>query len=179
MMAKIRPNKAYRQLDKPAYTRKSKYRRKSFVKGIPGSKIVKFNMGNRKGKFNYRISIFSKNDIIIRHNALESARVVANKYLTQKVGKENYFMKIKPFPHHVMRENPIAGGAGADRYSSGMRQSFGKPIGFAARVKEGQELVIVEVNKSNVDHAREALRKVSHKLPCKCRVEIEQIQTES
>jgi large subunit ribosomal protein L10e len=171
-MAKIRPGKTYRDMDKPAYTRKSKYRRKSFVKGIPGSKIVMFDMGNKKGSFEYRLVISAKSDVVIRHNALEAARIVANKFMNVKAGKENYHIKIKTFPHHILRENPIAGGAGADRYSSGMRQSFGKPIGYAARVNKGQEIMYVRCNQSHVKFAKEALRKVSHKLPGKCSVEI-------
>ncbi|MBI4170413.1 MAG: 50S ribosomal protein L16, partial [Candidatus Aenigmarchaeota archaeon] len=31
----------------------------------------------------------------------------------------------------MLRENALATGAGADRFQSGMRQSFGKPVGTA------------------------------------------------
>ncbi len=57
--------------------------------------------------------------------------------------KTDYKFKIKVYPHHHIRENPLASGAGADRMSTGMKKSFGKVIGLAARVKEGQEVMEV------------------------------------
>ena len=42
------------------------------------------------------------------------------------------------YPHHVLRENKQATGAGADRVSQGMRCAFGKNVGTAARVKRAK-----------------------------------------
>jgi len=174
-MARLRSGKCYRAPKNKAYTRKSKYQKKSFVKGIPGSKIVMFDMGDRSNpeRFAKKVSLIVDGDVQIRHNALEASRVAVNKHLNKKLGKKNYYFKIKAYPHHVMRENPIAGGAGADRYSTGMgKKPFGKPIGYAARLKKGQEIMYVRVNEHNIAHAKEALRKSSHKLPVKCRIVI-------
>lgn len=171
-MASLRKGKAYRDADKPPYTRKSKYRQKNFIKGIPGSKIVKFDDGNRKGVFTHVISIVSERSVNLRHNALEAARVSANKFLTTKLGNDNFFMKIKPYPHNIMRENPIAGGAGADRYSTGMSLAFGKPIGYAARVRAGQEVVYLKVNENNISLAKQAIKKMTSKLSGKYTVVI-------
>ena len=46
-----------------------------------------------------------------------------------------YFFQLRIYPHHILRENPLAAGAGADRMSTGMKCAFGKPISVAARVK--------------------------------------------
>jgi len=169
-MARLRPARAYRHLKRP-FTRKSKYRKNDYVGGVPGSKVTLYDMGAKGEKFSHRVILYSKNDILIRHNALESARVAANKFLSNKVGKKGYHFKILVYPHHVMRENPLATGAGADRFSTGMKKSYGKSIGRAARVKNGQRLLWVNVNKTDVSFAMEALRKAGHKLPCQCTLE--------
>jgi len=49
--------------------------------------------------------------------------------------------------------------AGADRLSSGMRHSYGKPIGVAARVDIGQVLLSVRAKDANEPHVIEAIRR--------------------
>ena len=63
-------------------------------------------------------------------------------------------------------------GAGADRYQTGMRLSFGNPIGLAARVKEKQRLVEVRFSKGKEGVVKKALKIASSKLPVKCKIEI-------
>ena len=46
-----------------------------------------------------------------------------------------------------------------------MRQAFGKPVAVAARMKKKRIIILVEVNEKHVSHAKEALRKASHKMP--------------
>ena len=82
-------------------------------------------------------------------------------------------MKILVYPHHVIREKPIATGAGADRYSQGMRQSFGKPAGNAVQVKVNQRLVMLKVNKENLEVAKLALRKAGLKISTTVKISIE------
>ncbi|MBN2458267.1 50S ribosomal protein L16 [Candidatus Woesearchaeota archaeon] len=168
-MAKIRKFCAYRRLERP-YTRKSKYRKLSFIKSTPHSKIVRFECGNLKDKFEKKVDLVSKNALQIRHNAIESARLSSNRMLEKNLGKVGFRLSIRIYPHHVLRENPLASGAGADRMSTGMKMSFGKPIGSAARVKEGQTLLTVSVNKNNVDLAKKALKRASYKFPCPCSI---------
>ena len=117
-------------------------------------------MGNTKGDYEYIIELITKDSMQIRHNALEAARVVAHKFLSKKLGEQKFFMKILKYPHQVYREKPIATGAGADRYSQGMRLAFGKPAGKAVITKPGMKLVEVRVNKENVEIAKEALKKL-------------------
>ena len=168
-MARIRKFKAYQNLERP-YTRISKFTKKNFVRGgRPNMKIIKFDMGNTKGKFDSIVKLNSKKSMNIRHNALESARMTSNRLLEKTLLKA-YHMKIKVYPFHVLRENPLAAGAGADRMSTGMKKSFGKVIGCAARVREGQTLIEVRVNKDDVKVAKEALKRAAKKFPCGCKV---------
>jgi len=68
-------------------------------------------------------------------------------------------------------------GAHADRLQQGMRRSFGKAIGTAARVKPGQTLIIVRVKAAAVELAKESLKRGSAKLPIPCRIVVEKIQS--
>ena len=86
----------------------------------------------------------ARNSVQVRNNALEAARVASHKVLEKGIGVENYFLKILIYPHHVLRENALATGAGADRFQTGMRKSFGKPISTAARVKANQNMIEVD-----------------------------------
>jgi len=63
--------------------------------------------------------------------------------------------------------------AGADRLQEGMRRSFGKPSGRAARLRAGQSILDLYVNQAHVDLAKEALRVSSSKLAATCRVVVE------
>jgi len=167
----LRPGRCYRKVKRP-YTRISQRRpRKSYVKGVPGSKINRFETGDPKRDFPVAFTLISKDDVQIRHNALESARTNANKYLMNTLGRDEYFLKILVYPHHVMRENPMATGAGADRLQEGMRRSFGKPVGFAAQVKSGQRVITIKVPEGKGDVAKEALRRAKFKLPCRAKIE--------
>lgn len=169
-MAGLRKAKCYRKVVR-AYTRKSKYKSKSFVKGVPNSKIVKYDQGNLKKEFEGHVCLFTKEKIQIRHNALEAARVVINRHLSRNMGN-NYHLKLRVYPHHVLRENKMLTGAGADRMQSGMSHSFGKPIGTAAQLKKNQKIFSVYIDKKDVEAAKAALEKAFHRLPCKCGVEI-------
>ena len=149
------------------------YVRREYMGGVPGSKIALFDMGNLSKDFPVSLSLVAKEACQIRHNALEAARIFANRYLVQEVGRNNFHLKIRLYPHHVLRENKIASGAGADRVSSGMRHAFGKAVGTAARVKPGQKVLSVGIEGQNFEPAKEALRRASYKLPTPCKVVID------
>ena len=163
-MAKVRKFVAYRRLERP-YTRRSKYAERSFIRANPHIKIVKFDMGNTTKDFPAKVYLVAKSDLQIRHNALESARLASNRYLEKKLGKMGFHLKLNVYPHHILRENPLASGAGADRLSTGMKMSFGKPIGAAAQIRKNQRIFSVGVEKEHLEVAKEALRKASTKLP--------------
>jgi len=168
-MARLRKGNAYRKLERP-YTRKSKYKKLQYVRATPTSKVVRYEAGNLTKDFKSAAFLHTKEALQIRHNSIESARLAANRWLEGNLGKSGYKLKIRIYPHHVLRENPLASGAGADRMSTGMKKSFGKAIGIAAQVKSGQILFEADVDEQNIEVARKALKRASYKLPCSCSV---------
>ncbi len=173
----LRPGRCYRW-DSPAYTRVSNNPQDSFITGIPGLKVVHYNMGNPKGDFDIEISVVTKEKIQIRHNALEAARMAINRSLEKSLGKGNYYFRIRVYPHHVMRENVMATGAGADRIQSGMRNAFGKPVGRAARLKKGKTVFSVYTNndEKSINNVKDALKKGISKLPGYMEINIREIK---
>ena len=170
-MARIRKFVSYRNLERP-YTRTSKYKEKSFIRMNPNLRVVAFETGTPQKKFQYTLKLISKDNLQIRDNALESAKQTSNRLLEKSIGTSAYHLKIKPYPHHVLRENPIAAGAGADRFSTGMQKSFGKPVGVAAQIKKGQTIFQVSVDKAHLDLAKTALTRASKKLPSSCTIQL-------
>jgi len=170
----LRPGRTMRRIERP-YTRVSKkVPRKSYVVGVPFPKTHQFEMGTRTGDYNATLYLVGKNAVQIRDNALEASRIVTHKFLETKLGLTNYFLKILVYPHQVVREKPIAKGAGADRYSQGMRLSFGKPSTLAVQAKENQRLFMLKINKGNLEIGKRALKKTGLKLPTPTRIEIEE-----
>ncbi|MHA1131782.1 MAG: 50S ribosomal protein L16, partial [Candidatus Helarchaeota archaeon] len=110
------------------------------------------------------------------HLSLEAARVSANRKLRKYIGREGYFFFFLVYPHHVVREHRLMAFAGADRLQDGMRKSFGKPFGTAARVKRDQKLMSVKVNKKHLDIAKKAFRVARMKFPQPSRIEIIQLK---
>jgi large subunit ribosomal protein L10e len=159
----------YREVKGQAYTRKK------YIRGSPSSKIVKFTMGDTSGSYKYQARLIAEKAVQIRHNALESARIAANRVLNEKLGN-SYLLKILPYPHVVLRENKMIFGAHADRLQDGMRNAFGKAIGLAARVKPGQSLIIANVNEEGLKAAATALKRGGAKLPTPCRVVIKKLE---
>lgn len=166
----LRPGRCYSRFDTPPYTRKE------YIPGVPQPKITKFVMGDPKFQGDYKVSLIVTEAGQIRHNALESLRTNVLKQLTTSLGENKFLFVVKVYPHHVLRENKLMAFAGADRLQDGMRLSFGKPIGTAARVYPGQEIAYVIVKKDGVDKAKRALEIGSKKIPFPCRIEIEQLQ---
>jgi large subunit ribosomal protein L10e len=145
------------------------YTRRKYMGGIPGSKIVKFTMGNPSREFPYTVELVNIKDGQIRHNALEAARIAANR-LMEPLGRENFFLKIVPYPHQVLREHKRINVAQADRFQEGMKGAYGKPVGVAARLKEGSQVLIAGVEEANLEVAKEALKRASDKFPVPCRI---------
>jgi large subunit ribosomal protein L10e len=160
-----KPNRMYRQIRGQVYTRRE------YMGGVPPCKIAQF-CGGTAGKYQYALTLIVEEPCQIRDMAFESARVSATKYLQEKAGM-NFFLRIRPYPHAVLREHKQATGAGADRVSSGMRAAFGKAVGQAVRVAPGRKLITIEVNKEHFESAKVAIRKARMKLPTPCKVLVE------
>ena len=152
-----KPAVMYRQVKGMAYTRRK------FMGGVPNSRIQQFDMGNLKDEFPVTLSLKVKNRVQIRHTSLEAGRIAANRVLSKEAGVANYHMKVRVYPHIVLRENKLATGAGADRVSSGMRSAFGKNVGTAARLECNQVIMTVSCTPQVFNTAKLALWKASMK----------------
>ncbi|MFQ3317338.1 MAG: large subunit ribosomal protein L10e [Candidatus Poseidoniaceae archaeon] len=165
-----KPASMYRRLKGPAYTRRK------YIGGVPNNRIQSFHSGNRvaaeTGQFKVIMELRADNDCQIRHTALEAARVISNSTIRNIAGTQGYALRVHTFPHHVLRENKQATGAGADRVSQGMRCAFGKNVGTAARVRRGQRVMSLQVNPEHYLTARDAMRKASMKFPTPCTVRL-------
>jgi len=165
----MRPNKCYRNLSRTAYTRRE---------FIPKAKIIplirKFSIGNIKESFNTSLKLIALKDVQIGENALESIRVILTRDMSL-IGEGNYSILIKPYPFHYVREHGLIGVGKAERIVKGMRHSFGKPQQQLARVKKGQEVVIIKVidDPIAIQLAKRTLEKITKKLPKDYRIVFE------
>lgn len=167
----LRKGSAYSKRYARPYTRVSKKSGKSYIKTVPNAKIVKFKMGDIKGfdngKYPIQIHVISKENIQLRDNAIEAVRQYFNRFLQIRVGKE-FYLEVKVHPHHILRENKMLTGAGADRMQTGMSRAFGKTMGRAALVKIGQTLFILGVKTPKQEiEARKLIRSAKARLACK------------
>jgi len=167
----LRKASAYSKRYARPYTRVSKKRGKSYIKTVPNAKIVKFKMGDIKGfdngEYPIQIHVLSKENCQLRDNGIEAVRQYFNRFLQLKVGKE-FYLEVKVHPHHILRENKMLTGAGADRMQTGMSRAFGKTMGRAALVNVGQTLYILGVKtpKGEIE-ARKLIRSAKARLTCK------------
>ncbi|HTT34435.1 MAG TPA: 50S ribosomal protein L16 [Thermoplasmata archaeon] len=160
-----KPARMYRSIEGQIYTRHE------YMGGIPVCRVTQFDTGNLKEHFPLMISLEGEEAAQVRDIALEAARVSAVRVL-EKMAPNGYHLKVRRYPHQILREHKMAMGAGADRISDGMRRAFGKPVGHAVRAQIGATLMTIYTSPENLPHAKEALRKASHKLPTPTRVVI-------
>ena len=164
-----KPGSMYRNVRQRSFTRRK------YMGGVPGSQVIHYDMGDKANtSFPIKLSLLAEEKCQIRHTALEAARITANRHLIADAGKMGFYMKLRVYPHEVLRENKQATGAGADRVSSGMRRAFGKNVGTAARVEPMQKIFTVAVEKQNFQAAKKALWHAGQKLPTPCRIVIDE-----
>jgi large subunit ribosomal protein L10e len=77
------------------------YNRREYMGGVPASRITQFVSGNKKGFFPIQLWLLANESCQIRHTALESARITANRALEKNAGMSDYRLKIRVYPHHV------------------------------------------------------------------------------
>ena len=166
----LRPGHCYRHTRDRAYTRHATtVQSKDHIGAVPGLRTRQFNMGNGQKEFDTVCDLIikvPKNGVQIRDNALESSRLMINRGLIKLVGKEDFFLKLRVYPYHILRENKQAQGAHADRIQKGMSHAFGKVIGRAMRGRNGQKIFSVLVMDEKKEAAREALLRANARLPC-------------
>jgi large subunit ribosomal protein L10e len=149
---------------------------KVYSPGAPNSKIARFSTGQASPDYDYLLQLVSTEKVQIRHNAIEAARVAANKKMTP-IGETAYFLQVKVYPHVILRENKMIATAGADRLQEGMRKAYGKPIGLAARVMPGSVILELHAKSENLAVAKQAMRSASTKLPMPTTVRIESLKS--
>lgn len=159
-----KPASMYRDITQMAFTRKE------YTGGIPQSTLLQFESGTPQRDFPVIMLLLTNERMQVRSQALEAGRISCNRHLEKHVGKNNFYFKVRLIPHHILRENKQATGAGADRVSQGMRRAFGTNVGQAARVKQDQAIYELRTTPEFGMHCKEALRKAGMKMPTPCRV---------
>merc|ERR1711939_1204747 len=157
-----RPARCYR------YCKNKPYPKSRFNRGVPDAKIRIFDLGNKKADvmaFPVHIVMVSDELEQVGSEALEAARISANKYMAKMCGKESFHMRIRAHPYHVTRINKMLSCAGADRLQTGMRGAYGKPDGLVSRIDIGEPIISIRCKEQNYEHAYEALRRSKMKFP--------------
>ncbi len=157
-----RPARCYR------YCKNKPYPKSRYNRGVPDPKLRIYDSGNKKAGvevFPFTVHLISDEKEQIGSEALEAARIACNKHMMIRIGKDNYHLRIRVHPWHVVRINKMLSCAGADRLQQGMRQAWGKSYGKVCRVKIGQPLISVRLKAPNVRCAMESFRKASMKFP--------------
>lgn len=157
-----RPARCYRYCGGKTWP-KSRYNR-----GVPDPKLRIYDIGNKRAAwdaFPLCVHLVSDEREQLSSEALEACRIACNKYMVKTCGKDNFHMRIRVHPWHVIRINKMLSCAGADRLQAGMRRAFGKPYGKVCRVKIGQTLMSIRTYASNIQHCLEALRRTRMKFP--------------
>ncbi len=176
IMARLRPARTCRDIHSQAWARFSlKKPRKNYVRSLPRTSLLHFNMGKNKSEFDLVATLDAENYIQLRSNSLESARQIINKFLETQI-PGNYYMRVVTYPHSVIREHKMATGAGADRISQGMAHSFGRPVSIAARIKKGQSVLVLKSMKQNRQTVVHALKRGIAKLSGSYKIKINEIK---
>ena len=117
-----KPARMYREIEGQVYTRRE------YMGGVPVCRVTQFDTGNLRTAFPWALSLATEEAAQVRDVALESARVSAVRVL-EKAAPNEYHLKVRRFPHQILREHKMATGAGADRISdwdaTGVREGRG------------------------------------------------------
>jgi large subunit ribosomal protein L10e len=157
-----RPARCYRVCGGKPWP-KSRYNR-----GVPDSKIKAFDIGSKKASYDELpmcIHLVSKEMEQYSSEAMEAARIAANKVLNNVSKKEGFHIRTRIHPFHVIRINKMLSCAGADRLQTGMRGAFGKPYGKVARVNIDQIILSIRCRDQYLEAAKIALYRASKKFP--------------
>merc|ERR1712062_268413 len=157
-----RPARCYR------YCKNKPYPKSRFCRGVPDPEIRIFDLGRKKARvddFPQCVHLVSDEYEQLSSEALEAARICANKYLVKTCGKDAFHLRVRMHPFHINRINKMLSCAGADRLQTGMRGAFGKPQGTVARVHIGQPIMSVRGRDQHKAAMVEALRRAKFKFP--------------
>ena len=133
---------------------------------MPDPKIRIYDLGRKKAsvdEFPFCVHLVCDEHQQITSEALEAARICANKNMVKVTGKDSFHLRVRCHPYHVIRINKMLSCAGADRLQTGMRGAYGKPYGLVARVNIGQVILSIRTKDANRPVAIEALRRSRYK----------------
>ena len=100
------------------YQKNKPYPKSRFNRGVPDPKLRIHDCGMKKAKANrfpHCVHMVCYEKEQITSEALEASRIACNKYMQVNVGKENFHLRIRVKPWHVVRINKMLSCAGADR----------------------------------------------------------------
>merc|ERR1712137_912812 len=89
-----------------------------FCRGVPDPKIRIYEVGKKRmpcEEYPGAAHLVSDELQQLSSEALEAARIAANKYMVTNAGKDFFHIRIRPHPFHVLRINKMLSCAGADR----------------------------------------------------------------
>merc|ERR1712083_469491 len=167
-----RPARCYRYCNGKAWP-KSRYNR-----GVPDPKLRIYDVGNKKAAYNALpcvVHLVSDEREQLCSEALEAARITCNKYMNKQCTKDNYHMRIRVHPWHVLRINKMLSCAGADRLQSGMRNAWGKAYAKACRVRIGTKIISIRTLPQNIKYALAALKRAQMKFPGRQKIAISRL----
>lgn len=101
------------------YCKNKPYPKSRFCRGVPDPKIRIFDLGKKKAAvddFPLCVHLVSDEYEQLSSEALEAGRICCNKYLVKNCGKDQFHIRIRLHPFHVIRINKMLSCAGADRY---------------------------------------------------------------
>ncbi|MBI4210613.1 MAG: 50S ribosomal protein L16 [Candidatus Diapherotrites archaeon] len=172
----LRPGHCYNTTKDRPYTRHAvTVHNRNYIGAVPGLRTRQFNMGDGMKQFDTIIDLIADTGPLgaqIRDNSLESARLMINRAMIKKVGKEGFFIKLRIYPHNILRENKQAQGAHADRIQKGMSHAFGKTIGRAARIRDGQVIFSSLVFEADAQKAMDAMLMAKSRFTCRVHVRV-------
>ncbi|KAJ9593050.1 hypothetical protein L9F63_027711, partial [Diploptera punctata] len=106
-----RPARCYR------YCKNKPYPKSRFCRGVPDPKIRIFDLGRKKARvedFPLCVHLVSDEYEQLSSEALEAGRICANKYMVKNCGKDQFHIRMRLHPFHVIRINKMLSCAGAD-----------------------------------------------------------------
>uniref|UniRef100_A0A2K6K885 Ribosomal protein L10e/L16 domain-containing protein n=1 Tax=Rhinopithecus bieti TaxID=61621 RepID=A0A2K6K885_RHIBE len=145
------------------YYKNKPYPKFRFCRGVPDAKIRIFHLGLKKAKvdeFPLCGHMVSDEYEQLSSEALEAARICANKYMVKSCGKDGFHIRVRFHPFHVIRINKM------------LSCAFGKPQGTVARVHIGQVIMSIRTKLQNKEHVMEALRRAKFKFPGRQKIHI-------
>lgn len=101
------------------YCKNKPYPKSRFCRGVPDPKIRIFDLGKKKARvedFPLCVHLVSDEYEQLSSEALEAGRICANKYMVKNCGKDQFHIRMRLHPFHVIRINKMLSCAGADRW---------------------------------------------------------------